>query len=147
MSNASPRPIRMTTVDWVGLCDLAYFDRFNRLCMFGLETSGQIRTLPAGNNRLALAIHLRDRDPHDAPDVALFVTSPHGHRWTADEVRDFCVESRGDYVLILMPSISLAEEGVYRFEVACGSREPTMCEVSVLVHSHRPARMHLHGAY
>ena len=147
MPSESPRPIRMTTVDWAVICDLAYFDRFDRLCMFGLETSGQVRTLPAGNNRLAFAIHLQDRDPHDVLDVALFVRSPNGDRRVADEVRDFCVESRGDYVLILMPSISLAEQGVYRFEVACGTREPTMCEVSVLVHSHRPARIHLHGAY
>jgi hypothetical protein len=147
MPSPSPRRVRMTTVDWAVVCDLAYFDRFNRLCMIGLETSGQPRRLPAGNNRLALAIHLQDRDPHDEPDVAVFVTSPGGHRRVADEVRDFCIESRGEYLLILMPSISLQEEGVYRFEVACGTNDLTMCEVSVLVHSRRPGRVDLHGAH
>jgi hypothetical protein len=141
------RPVRMATVDWAVICDLAYFDCFNRLCLIGLETSGEVRRLPAGNNRLALAIHLQDRDPHDDPDVAVFITSPDGERRVADDVRDFWVESRGEYVLILMPSMPLPEEGVYRFEVACGTREPTMCELSVLVHSRRPARVQLHGAY
>jgi hypothetical protein len=89
MPSESPRPIRMTTVDWAVICDLAYFDRFDRLCMFGLETSGQVRTLPVGDNRLAFAIHLQDRDPHDALDVALLVTSPNGHRRVAGEVQDF----------------------------------------------------------
>ena len=48
MPSESPRPIRMTTVDWAVFCDLAYFNRFDRLGMFGLETSGHVRTLPAG---------------------------------------------------------------------------------------------------
>jgi hypothetical protein len=137
----------MTTVDWAVICDLAYFDRFNRLCLLGIETSGKVRTLPAGIHRLAVAIHLQDRDPDDDPDVSLFVTSPQGQWRAADEVGDFCVESRGEYLLLHMPSFPLQEEGIYRFELACGVKEPAVCEMSVVVQSHRPARIHLHGAY
>jgi hypothetical protein len=139
-------PAFMTTVDWAVMCDLAYFDGASRLCMFGIDTVGPVRTLSIGSHRLAIAIHFLDRDPHDGPDVALFVTRPNGEIRAADEVRDFCVESRGDYMLVEMPSMPLREEGLYRFELACGARQPTMCEVTVLVHAQRPARIPLHGA-
>jgi hypothetical protein len=136
----------MTTVDWAVMCDLAYFDGANRLCMFGIDTVGPVRTLSIGSHRLAIAIHLHDRDPRDSPDVALFVTRPNGEIRAADQVLDFCVESRGDYVLVEMPSMPLHEEGLYRFELACGTKQPTMCEVNVRVHAQRSARMPLRGA-
>ena len=38
----------MASLDWALVCDFAYFDRDNRLCMIGVETSGPIRILPLG---------------------------------------------------------------------------------------------------
>lgn len=136
----------MTTVDWAVTCDLAYFDAADRLCMFGIDTSGPMRTLSVGLHRLAIAVHFKDRDPNDEPGLALFVTAPHGEWQAADAARDFCVDSRGEYLLVELPSVPLRDEGIYRFELACGTREPTVCEVRVLVHSGRPARVHVHGA-
>ncbi len=136
----------MATVDWAVICDLAYFDSFDRLCLFGIETSGTVRTLPAGVHRLAVALHLQHRNPLDDLDLSLLVTSPHGEWHAADEVHDFCVESRGEYVIVQIPGFPLQEEGIYRFELACGVKEPAICEMNVLVQPHRLARIHLHGA-
>jgi hypothetical protein len=85
----------MVSLDWALVCDFAYFDRADRLCMIGVETSGLIRTLPLGIHRLAIAVHFRDRDPNDDPDVSVFVTSPRSEWWAPDAVRDFCVDNRG----------------------------------------------------
>ena len=68
----------MTTVDWAVICDSPYFDTFDHLCLFGIDTSGAIPTLPAGVHRLAVAMHLQERNPLDDLDVSVFVTSPHG---------------------------------------------------------------------
>jgi hypothetical protein len=135
------------TVDWAAICDAAYFDRFNRLCMFGVETAGPRRTVPVGVHRLAMVIHFDHRNPHDDPEVAVFVTSPDGEWRAADGIRDFCVDSRGDYLIVHMPGVSLQKEGVYRFELACGSRESTMCELSLVVHSQPPPRVCSRGAH
>lgn len=138
----------MTTVDWAVVCDLAYFDSLDRLCLFGIETTGRTRTLQAGVHRLAFAVHLHDGRLRDERDVSLFITSPQGQCRAADEVLDFCVETRGEYVILHMPSFQLKEEGAYRFEVACGADvELALCEVNVLSQPHRVAKVHLHGAY
>ena len=138
----------MTTVDWAAICDLAYFDSLDRLCLFGIETTGRTRTLQAGVHRLALAVHLHDGRLRDGREVSLSVTSPHGESRAADEVVDFDVESRGEYVILHMPSFQLDEEGIYRFEVDCGAGvELATCEVNILSQPHRVARVHLHGAY
>jgi hypothetical protein len=115
--------------------------------MFGVDTSGPRRIVAAGVHRLALVIHFRGRDPQDDPEVAVCVTSPDGKWRVADGIRDFCVESRGEYVVIQMPHVPLEEEGVYRFELACGTREPTMCELSVVVHSRLPPSVCIRGAH
>mgnify|MGYP003694324579 CR=1 FL=1 len=44
--------------------------------------------------------------------------------------------------LFSIPSFSLQEEGIYRFELACGVKGPAICEMNVSVQSHRLARVH-----
>jgi uncharacterized protein DUF6941 len=122
-------------IDWAVVCDFAYFDRAQQLCMMGVETAGPIRTLPTGIHRLAIAVHFHDRHPHDSADLALFVTGPDGDWRMADVAHDFCVESSGEYLLIRMPSVSLQAEGTYRFELACGTRQLVVCEVNVLANA------------
>jgi hypothetical protein len=51
------------------------------------------------------------------------------------------VERRGEYLLIQMPGVALRQEGLYRFELACGAGEPAVCEVYVLVNACHPARI------
>jgi len=137
----------MATVDSVVICDLAYFDRFDRLCMFGVETAGSVARLPAGIHRLSIVVRVPSRDPYDDPDVALFLTLPDGEWRVAEELSEFWVESRGEYVLIHFPRVALQDEGFYRVEVTCGGSEVATCEVHVLSRSNWPARTHSHATH
>lgn len=138
--------VRMATVDSGVICDLAYFDRFDRLCMFGVETAGPVRTLRAGIHRFSIVIRVHNRDPHDDPDVAVFLTLPEGDWRVAEGLGEFVVESRGEYLLIHMPGVALQEEGLYRVEVACGRSQVATCEVHVLGGSRWSAR-HSHDTH
>jgi hypothetical protein len=48
----------MPRVDRAYFCDLAYFDRNQRLCMIGIDTGGPERTLPSGVYRFTIAARL-----------------------------------------------------------------------------------------
>ena len=135
----------MANVDWSAVCDMAYFDGTGRLCLFGVEPGG-IRTMPLGFQHLALVVRLTDRDPHDDLRPALFVTVPTGECRVADDVLDFSVESRGDYVIVHVPSLQIDQEGTYGFQLALGTCAPVMVELGIRAAAGRPVRTHLHGA-
>ncbi len=142
-------PAHDALVDWAVVCDLAHFDSLDRLCLFGIETAGRISV----RCRPAFTV---------SPLPCIFTTAgsatvtvcrsssrpPQGEGGAADEVLDFAVESRGEYVIVHMPGFQLTEEGIYRYEVACGAGvELATCEVNVRSQPHRVAGVHLHGAY
>jgi hypothetical protein len=64
----------MACVEWALLCDLAYFDAYRNLCLFGVRTQAPVPTLPAGTRRFAIAARVVGLQPH--PDVTVSVSTP-----------------------------------------------------------------------
>ena len=85
----------MPRVEWALLCDLAYFDANNNLCVIGAQTQTPVPTLSAGTHRLTIAA--RPRRPH-TPDVAVSIHLP--DRSPPDSIPEYVdIESVGNYPL------------------------------------------------
>ena len=59
MSHASGRggwPV--ASIDWAFVCDLAYFDRHDRLCIVGITQKFVFPRLPVGLHQIMLVAHL-----------------------------------------------------------------------------------------
>jgi len=126
---------RANVVDWALVCDLAYFDGADRLCMFGIDTAGSMAMRTVGSHRLSVALRLRDRHAGEVLDPSVFITSPRGDRLVADRVADVRVEARGDYLLVRLPNLLFTDEGIYRFELTLGRGQFMTFEVAVLVNT------------
>ncbi|HUK33395.1 MAG TPA: hypothetical protein VLV86_05770 [Vicinamibacterales bacterium] len=134
----------MALVDWVLTCDFAYFDPGGRLCVIGADAN-RVRTVASGTHRLTVVAHLGDdRGQHLDPVLAL--RSPTG-AWRAHEDGiAFTREQRGSCLLLHVPQVTLTEAGTYTFELALGTTDPVLLELSVIVQESRRQRVHLHGA-
>ena len=122
-------------VDWALVCDLAYFDGADRLCMFGIDTAGSMAMRTVGSHRLSVVLRLRDRHAGEVLDPSVFITSPRGDRLVADRVADVRVEARGDYLLVGLPNLLFTDEGIYRLELTLGNGLLMTLEVGVHVNT------------
>jgi len=136
----------MGIVDWALTCDFAYFDPTGRLCVIGADANGA-RRVTSGTHRMTLVAHLGAECGDQHLDPVLALRSPKGEWRAHDDGVRFTRERRGHCLLVHLPDVVLTEVGTYTFELALGTKDPTLLELSVVVHEARHQRVHLHGAY
>ena len=121
----------MARVEWALLCDLAYFDAYRHLCLFGVQTQAPVPTLPAGTRRFAIAARVVGLHPQ--PDVSVSVSTPDGRL----NARTWCerieIETAGDYLVVRLGGVPFVEEGIYRFEVSMSTQESASINIPVVV--------------
>ena len=127
----------MASIEWARLCETAFLDRHDRLCLIGVATHFPVPSLPLAVNQLMIAAHMVDVRPDDEFDVGVSVTTPNGLCVTPDESDGFDVEVAGEYVLITLRQMPLTAEGVYRFLVSVGAAPPVTLDIPVLIVSKR----------
>jgi hypothetical protein len=133
----------MASIEWARLCETAFLDRYDRLCLIGVATHFPVPSLPLAVNQLMIAAHIVDVRPDDEFDVGVSITTPAGVCVTPDGSEGFDVEIAGEYVLITLRQMPLTAEGVYRFLVSVGSEPPVSLDVPVLIVSKCvPAEIH-----
>jgi len=110
----------MPKLDWACLCDLAYFDGAQQLCMIGVDPRGSVRTLPVGIYRFVIVARVLDAGAEDGVRVVVSLSTPAGGQ-AIDPRAAFRTDRRGDYVLVSLNSLPFLDEGTYRFEVTLGS--------------------------
>jgi hypothetical protein len=121
----------MARVEWALFCDLAYFDTYRNLCVIGAPTRSPVPTLAAGTHRLTIVarvIGLRSR-----LNVAVSVSTPDGPRIATTFCERLEVEVIGDYLLVRLGGVPLAQEGIYRFEVSVSPSECSSIDLPVQV--------------
>jgi hypothetical protein len=127
----------MASIEWARLCETAFLDRYDRLCLIGVATHFPVPSLPLAVNQLMIAAHIVDVRPDDEFAVRVSVTTPTGLCVTPDGSDGFDVEVAGEYVLITLRQMPLTAEGVYRFLVSVGAAPAVTLDIPVLIVSKR----------
>ena len=120
-------------IEWASLCDLAYFDTYQNLCVIGVQTQAAVATLPAGTQRFAIAARMAGLRRN--PSVVVSVSSPDGASSDLAPCERMEVEANGDYMLVRLGRVPLVQEGIYRFEVSVSGQEPFDIPIMVTTHS------------
>jgi len=71
----------MARIDWALACDLAFFDRQDRLCIVGITRRLPVPRLPLAINQLMLVARLIDLQAVEEIEVSVAVLGPSG-LWT-----------------------------------------------------------------
>jgi hypothetical protein len=129
--------ILMASIEWARLCETAFLDRYDRLCLIGVATHFPVPSLPLAVNQLMIAAHIVDVRPDDEFDVGVSVTTPTGLCVSPDGSDGFDVEVAGEYVLITLRQMPLTAEGVYRFLVSVGAEPAVTLDIPVSIISKR----------
>jgi len=133
----------MARVDWTVLCELAFLDRQDRLCVIGLTTALPVPQLPILVNQLMLVARLDALRPVEEIEVAAAVVSPAGIWKTPSGDDSLSIEMAREFVLVTLRNIPLAEEGIHSFRILIGGQPPASIDVPVvMVGSRMPASMH-----
>src|SRR5262245_38200199 len=133
----------MARVDWTVLCELAFLDRQDRLCVIGLTTALPVPQLPILVNQLMLVARLDGLRPIEEIQVAAAVVSPTGIWKTPSDDDSVSIEMAREFVLVTLRSIPLTEEGIHSLRILIGGQPPASIDVPVvMVGSQIPASMH-----
>src|SRR5262245_48109596 len=122
----------MACIDWAVLCDLAFIDRQDRLCVIGVTRKFPVPTLPIALHQVMLVAHLADIEPVEEVGLSLAIVTPSGATARPTAVESVIIEMAGDYVLVTLRDIPLTEEGLYRFEIALTDQPAAAIVVPVL---------------
>lgn len=105
----------MARVEWMHVCELAYFDRHARMCMVGITTHLVVPALPLRMRQIMMVAHVVDLEPGGRINVSVAVATPDGE-WIAPTASDdIHIEVASEYVLVTLRDLPLKDEGTYRF--------------------------------
>src|SRR5215470_17552671 len=129
----------MARIDWALLCDLAFFDRHDRLCIIGTVREFPAPRLPLALSQVMLVAKLTDIRPVEELSISIRVLLPNG-RWTAPAHSDgVVIEMAREYILATLRDVPICEEGVYRFQIALGGQTAVSVDVPVLTVERPPS--------
>ena len=133
----------MARIEWAQLCELAFLDRCDRLCVVGVTNRFPVPSLPLAVHQVMIAARVVEAKPGEEFDVNLAVQAPNG-LWTAPNgPSGYAVAIAGEYVLITLRDLPLSDEGIYRFELSLDSGHPATLEIPVfLVSTPRHSEIH-----
>jgi hypothetical protein len=108
------------------MCDLAFFDRQDRLCVIGIVRTVSTPRLPLAISQMMLVAHLADIRPVEEVEISVAV-----------------VTMAHQYVLVMLRELPFREEGVYRFEITLTGQSVASIDIPVLTTA-RPVSVEVH---
>jgi len=133
----------MATLAWLHLCETAFLDNCQRLCVIGLTNRLSVPVVPIAAHQLMLAGLVVDHRPGEEIEIGVAITTPGGLSPSPNDPHCIDISTAGEYVLITLRQLPLREEGVYRFTVSLGEAAGVTLEIPVLVISNSvPAHVH-----
>jgi hypothetical protein len=133
----------MAHIDWIHLCELAYFDRQGRLCIVGMTTHFVLPALPIRLRQIMLVARVAEARPGVRLDVGFGLATPAGIWMSPNSDDDVHVEVAGDYILVTLRDVPFQEEGGHRFGIQLGPQQLTTVDVPVVIMpAAQPAEYH-----
>src|SRR5262245_2778546 len=121
----------MIRIEWAQLCEMAFLDNCNRLCMIGIMTRFPTPELPISMRQLMMVVRVADAQPDESFSVGISMITPHGTALTPQRADGFEISGTPEYIFITLRDIPLAEEGMHRFVITVGQGVPTSIYVPV----------------
>ena len=121
----------MTKIKWAELCELAFVDKFDRLCMIGVTTRFAVPSLPLQVRQIMIAVRIDDVQPGNGVAMGISMATPSGNVVVPNHGDGIDVSVAGEYILITLRDVPLSEEGFYRFEISIGENESVPLDVLV----------------
>lgn len=140
-SGGQPVPV---AIDWLVLCESAFLDETERLCLVGIADNFPVPRLPLALSEHVLVARLRRSLPRRPFDIGFGIRTPSGcfiapHGSGSAELRMI-----GDYVLMTLRSLPFREAGTYRFEFSVNDDVHAALDIPVWIAPERevPAGIH-----
>lgn len=122
----------MANLDWALVCEHAYFDSKNRLCMLGVTRQLAAHGLPDTMTRLVIVAKLTDVRVIEQFDVSVAIVSPSGFLLVADsESESVTIEFSENVVLVTILGMPITEPGNYTFRLQVGDQPPLAIDLPV----------------
>lgn len=132
----------MAQLEWAVVCDHAYFDRTQQLCLVSILRELPAPQLPMVLPHLMFVGKLTDVRVVEHFEVAVGVTTPDGAVLCAAADSDSIgIELVREYVVVTLRGLPFTQEGVYSFRMQIGERAPVVIDVPV-----RAGEPHQHDA-
>ena len=122
---------RMVRIDWAQLCEMAFFDDCDRLCMIGVMSRLPAPALPIAMRQLMVVVRIADVEVDETFGIGLSMITPSGVSMTPNHSDGFDIAISSEYIFITLRDVPLAEEGLHRFAVSVGSGTPVSLDVPV----------------
>ena len=123
----------MPRIDWAVMCERAFLDREDRLCLIGVIDRFTARSLPLAVNQVMLVASMADVQPVGEIEVAVGIIPPCGRSTPRASCSSLVIEMAGQYVLITLRELPLSEEGVYCFQIMLNNRSLTSIDIPVQI--------------
>ena len=111
----------MAHIDWLQLCETAFLDNCDRLCVIGVINRFPVPALPIAVHQLTLAGRVVDLRPGEEVEVGVSITTPGGLAPSPDDPHCIEISNAGEYVLVTLRQFPLSEEGVYACVGRCNT--------------------------
>jgi hypothetical protein len=121
----------MIRIDWIQLCEMAFLDDCDRLCMVGVMTRFPAPELPIAMRQLMIVVRVKDAQPKESFNVGLSMVTPSGLTLHPQNADGFDISITPEYLFITLRDIPLSEEGMHRFAITVGSGAPASLHVPV----------------
>lgn len=121
----------MVRIDWAQLCEMAFFDDCDRLCMIGVMSRFPAPALPIAMRQLMIVVRIADIEVDETFGIGVSMTTPSGISMTPNHSDGFDIAISSEYIFITLRDVPLAEEGLHRFAVSVGSESPVCLDVAV----------------
>jgi hypothetical protein len=114
------------------LCDSAFFDQQDRLCLIGVVRRLNLQSVPHVIRQLTLVARLVDIQPVDEITIAVGMVTPSGFHASSPGAPEVMIEMAGEYVLASIRDVLLIEEGVHHFRIMLVGQVAVDLEIPVL---------------
>ena len=134
----------MAAVDWMVLCESAFFDENGRLCLIGIARHFPVPSIPLLLFQHTLVAHLADPVQRKNLAVSFAVRTPSAVWVTPDETEAARVTRVEDYILVTLRNLPLKEEGLYRFGLSMNDEPAASLDIPVWIVPPRDGPLTLH---
>ena len=122
----------MVRIDWAQLCEMAFLDDCDRLCMIGVMTRFAAPALPIAMRQLMVVAKIDGVQQTESFGIGISLITPSGVSLTPPRHEDgFDIAVTAEYIFITLRDVPLAEEGMHRFAVSLGEGGPVCMDIPV----------------
>jgi hypothetical protein len=121
----------MIRIDWAQICEMAFLDDCDRLCMIGVMTRFPAPQLPIAMRQVMIVVRIAEVQGEESLGIGVSMLTPCGVSLAPPRGAGFDISLTAEYIFITLRDIPLAEEGLHRFTVTVGKSDPMSIDVPV----------------